>query len=416
MTAAPYLVSLSPQAVVIADLAVALIAPDPLRRTEAARTLSQSTGIQARQFSTYPDDLEELPWLVDQNHDVVIIELDSDPEYALTLVEKISFHGHSTIIVFSNEADPNLLLRCMRVGAREFLTIPFNPVLMVEALERAAQRRPAPVQDVDKAGKLLVFMGSKGGVGVTSVACNFAVSLAQNLSQKTILIDLDLPLGDAALNIGVVAEFSTIDALKAASRLDGGFLAQLLVKHSSGLSMLAAPGRFPNYEASTESIDKLIEVARQEFDNVVVDVGSRLNLQDTALYNQASVIYLVTQSGIPELRNSNRIINQVSSNGGPRIEVVLNRYESRVLGVSEEHITKALTRPARWKVPNDHALIRKMQIEGSPLALGDSSVARTIREMAQSVSGEAAPEPQAKKRGFSLFGRTTTEHTDPQGR
>lgn len=404
MTAAPYLVSPNPRAGTIHSLAVALIAPDPLRRTEAVRTLSQCAGIQARQFVTYPDDLEELPWLVDQNHDVVIIELDSDPEYALLLVEKISFHGHSTVMVFSNQADPDLLVRCMRAGAREFLTVAFNPGQVVEALERAAQRRQAAPPRLSKSGKLLVFMGSKGGVGVTSVACNFAVALAQDLSQRTILIDFDLPLGDAALNLGIVAEFSTIDALKAASRLDGRFLDQLLVRHSSGLSVLAAPGRFPNYEASSESIDKLIEVARQEFDNVVVDVGSRVNVQDTALYSKTSAIYLVTQSGIPELRNSNRIINQALSGGGPQIEVVLNRYESRILGVSEEHITKALTRPARWKVPNDHALIRKMQIEGSPLVLGESGVARTIREMAQAVKGEAASEPQAKKRGFSFFG------------
>ncbi len=167
-------------------------------------------------------------------------------------------------------------------------------------------------------------------------------------------------------------------------------------------SVLAAPGKFPNHEPSREAIDKLVEVACQQFDNIVVDVGSRLDVQDTALFNQASTVYLVTQAGIPELRNSHRLINQIFSNGGPRLEVVLNRFESRTLGVSEEHIAKALTRPAQWKVPNDHALVRKMQIDGSPLVLGDSSVARTIREMAQAVNpksgGSVAP---VKKKAFS---------------
>ncbi len=406
MTAAPYLVPSDPPAPMSLNLEIALIGPDVNRRNEAVFTLFQCAGQMPRQFASYPDDLQDLPRLLDQNHDVIVIDLDSDPEFALVLIEKICVHGKSTVMVYSSQADPDLLVRCMRAGAREFLAVPFNPSVITAALERALLRRPAPVERPAKSGKLLVFMGSKGGVGVTSVACNFAVALAQDITQKTLLIDLDLPLGDAALNLGIVAEFSTVSALKDAARLDGAFLGQLLVKHSSGLSVLAAPGKFPNYEPSGDAIDKLVEVARQEFDNIVVDVGSRLNVQETALFNEASTIYLVTQAGIPELRNSNRLINQVFANGGPRLEVVLNRFESRTLGVSEEHITKALTRPAQWKVPNDHALVRKMQIDGSPLVLGDSSVARMIRQMAESVNPkpDAATTSQVKKKGFSLFG------------
>ena len=115
---------------------------------------------------------------------------------------------------------------------------------MAEALARAAARRPAAQNTKKAAGKLLAFMGAKGGAGATTLACNFAVALAQEPEQKTLLIDLDLPLGDAALNLGIVAEFSAIDALQAGDRLDARFLSQLLVKHSSGVWVLAAPGNF----------------------------------------------------------------------------------------------------------------------------------------------------------------------------
>ena len=91
--------------------------------------------------------------------------------------------------------------------------------------------------------------------------------------------------------------------------------------------MLAAPGKFPQYHATNEAIDKLLAVARQEFDNVVVDVGSRLDLTGTALFKDAFTIYLVTQAGIPELRNSNRLISQFFTAGGPKLEIVINRYE-----------------------------------------------------------------------------------------
>jgi len=166
--------------------------------------------------------------------------------------------------------------------------------------------------------------------------------------------------------------------------------------------VLAAPGKFLQFQTSNEAIDKLLAVARQDFDNVVVDVGSRQDLTGLALFKDAFAVYLVTQAGIPELRNSNRLISQFFSGGGPKLEVVINRYEPRALGVSEEHITKALTRPAQWKIPNDYASVKKMQINATPLALSDSSISRLIRQMAKSAIGE--PEAPVKKRGFSLFG------------
>jgi pilus assembly protein CpaE len=251
-------------------------------------------------------------------------------------------------------------------------------------------------------GRLLVFLGAKGGAGVTTLACNFAVSLAQESGQTTLLIDLDLPLGDAALNLGIVTEYSTVNALQDAGRLDGSFLNKLLTKHSSGVFVLAAPGKFPNFTPTTEAIDKLMTVARQEFDNVVVDVGSRLDMTDTALFRDAFTIYLVTQAGIPELRNSNRLINQFFNVGSPKLDIVINRYEPRALGVSDETITKALTRPAAWKIPNDYAAVRQMQNTATPLALTDSPISRLIKQMATAICGTRAATP--KKKGFRLFG------------
>ena len=81
-------------------------------------------------------------------------------------------------------------------------------------------------------GKILVFLGGKGGSGVTTVACNFAVALVQECQQSAVLIDLDLPLGDAALSLGLTTQFSTADALQNADRMDTNFFSKLLTTHS----------------------------------------------------------------------------------------------------------------------------------------------------------------------------------------
>ena len=365
-----------------------------------ASALAGCQSGEVREYYSYPASLDDVPKLLEQHFDIIVIGLDSQPEYALELVESICASGSATVMVYSEKTDAELLVRCMRAGAREFLTLPIAQDIMAEALARAAARRPATRPAKKAGGRLLVFLGAKGGDGVTTLACNFAVALAQESSQTTLLIDLDLPLGDAALNLGVAAEYSTINALQNASRLDSSFLSKLLVKHSSGVSVLAAPGKFPQFPASNEAIDRLIQVARLDFENVVIDMGSRLDLMGTSLFKEGSTIYLVIQAGIAGLRNSNRLISQYFSTDVPKLEIVLNRFQSRSLGVAEEQITKALTRPAQWKIPNDYNAVRRMQHTAIPLALEDSPISRLIRQMARTASG--LPATQEKGSGFSL--------------
>jgi pilus assembly protein CpaE len=381
-------------------LSIALIGPDEDRRKAVANEIAVCQSGEICEFYSYPASLDDLPKLLEPHFDVIVIDLDCQPEYALELVESLCAKGAATVMVYSMKSDADLLVRCMRAGAREFLTLPFTRNNVAEALVRASARRSATRPPKKASGRLLVFLGAKGGDGVTTLACNFAVALAQESSQSTLLIDLDLPLGDAALNLGVVAEYSTINALQNASRLDSSFLSKLLVKHSSGVSVLAAPGKFPQFEAPNEAIDRLITVARQEFENVVVDMGSRLDLMGTGLFRDGSTVYLVIQAGIAGLRNSNRLISQYFATDVPKLEIVLNRFQSRSQGVAEDQITKALTRPAQWKIPNDYAAVRRMQHTAIPLALEDSPISRLIRQMARSACGlPAVPE---KGSGFSL--------------
>ena len=333
--------------------------------------------------------------------DAIIIDLESDVEYALELVEFVASTTQTTVMVYTSRVDPNLMVRSMRSGAREFLSDPIDPSALNDALARAGGRRVGGKAAKKTGGKVLVFLGGKGGSGVTTVACNFAVALAQECQQNAVLIDLDLPLGDAALSLGLTTQFSTADALQNADRMDANFFAKLLTKHSSGLPVLAAPGRFPNIQANNESIERMLAVARQDFGFVVIDAGSRFDLTDANWFQQADTVYLVMQAGIPELRNSHRLISEFFKSGTPNLEIVLNRYVKSSMGVDEEHIEKALTKPIGWKIPSDYYNVRRMQNEAVPLSLDDSSIARVLQDMARAACG-MPPKPE-KRKGFSLF-------------
>jgi pilus assembly protein CpaE len=305
-------------------------------------------------------------------------------------------------MVYSEQTYRESVVRSMSAGAREFLTLPLSTKDMAEALSRVASRHPATRITQRNARKLFVFLGTKGGCGVTTIASNFAILLAQESAQTTLLIDLGLPLGDAAINLGIVHEYSTLNALQESSKLDATLLSSLLVRHNSGLYVLAAPGElFPQRHTPINAIDKLLAVVRQNFDYTVVDAGSRLDLMDTTLFEESAIIYLVTQVGVSELRNANRMISSYFATRGHTLQVVLNRYIHHSLGIDDEHISKALTRPPDWKIPNAYATTLRTWDTSTPVALIDSTISRAIRQMARNACG--LPASPVKKKGFFFF-------------
>lgn len=382
-------------------MSVAIVDPD----AERGRTVSgivctlRPSGLTPR--ITRLTDFANPQALKNQGAEVVLIAVDRNRESALETINALGHSGATTVMAYAESADDDLLLRCVQAGVREFLHYPFAPGVVEEAFHRRATRGQLTPDTKEVIGKSFVFFGAKGGAGVTTAACNFAASLAQESKQNTLLIDLDLPFGDAALCLGINSRFSTLDALNEANRLDSSFLARLLSKHESGLYVLGAPGTYRRIPPPTGSVDQLLAVASKSFDYVVVDAGSRLELMDTRLFDLVSTIFLVTQVGVAELRNSNRLITECLPAYSSKVEVVLNRYTAEMFGIDDRAIESALTRPAHWRIPNDFAAVRRMHHTAEPLR--ESTVLRAIKKMAAAASDQGG-EHQDRKKRTGLFG------------
>jgi pilus assembly protein CpaE len=200
----------------------------------------------------------------------------------------------------------------------------------------------------------------------------------------------------------MMTEYSTFNAIENTNRLDASFLSTLLARHTSGLSVLAAPAEFPPTQAPIEAIDRLLAVARQAFDFIVIDAGTRIELKDARFFDDSASLYMVTQVGVTELRNSNRMIGQYFASRGPKLQVVINRYTPSALLFDDKQIEKALTRNIDWKVPDDYASARRTQNAATPLAMEDSPISRAIRRMARKACG--LPEEADKGAKSGLFG------------
>jgi pilus assembly protein CpaE len=273
----------------------------------------------------------------------------------------------------------------------------------VDAIVRASARRLESDRQKKTTGKVLVFRGAKGGSGTTTVACNFAIALKKESGQDVALVDLNLELGDIGVILGLKSAFSVKDALNNPRRLDQDFVSTLLAEHESGVSVLMASdeyGTSPEIEAGT--LGKLLYILRDRFPYVVVDAGPSLGLAGNLVYEMADLVYLVMQVDIPTLRNAKRIISHVQGpiDNASRVEVVLNRYDSRKSEIEEAQIAKALALPLSWKIPNDYAGVRRSFDSGAALA-GNSPVAQALSRMARAACGK--PQENGSKKRWGLF-------------
>ena len=381
-------------------VSVVLIVPDAARRATLARILAELAFPVLRACTSYPESqyLEELMAL---GCDVFIIDLDTNVDQALALIEKIcSREAAVTVMATSARSDAGLLIRSMQAGAREFLPEPVLAKTLTDAVARALVRREKS-QELAPAGKVLMFVGAKGGSGVTTIATNFAIALTKQDAGKVVIVDMDLQLGEVALGLNLTSQFSVLDALSNEERLDSDFLSSLLVRHTSGLTLLASPEQYTAFNPLPSGVKKLFTILRRQFGFVVVDAGTAAGHAEETLLDLADTIYLVTEASIPALRNARRLLSYMAGRDrNPHVEVIVNRFNGKEFEIGENSTTKALGRPVDWKIPNDFPSVRTAENTGVPLAMKDSPISRIMSKMAVSTCGK----PLQEKKSRSLLG------------
>jgi len=313
------------------------------------------------------------------------------------LIEKICGHEPAaTVMATSARSDPELLIRSMQAGAREFLPEPLTAKILSEAMARALARREKSLE-LAPAGKILMFIGAKGGSGVTTVATNFSIALTKQDAGKVAIVDMDLQLGEVALALNLTSHFSVLDALRNEERLDSDFLSSLLVRHNSGLTVLTSPESYTAFSPLSSGVKQLFTLLRRQFAFVVVDAGTASGPAEETLLDLAETVYLVTEASIPALRNARRLLSYMASRDrNPHVEVIVNRFNGKEFEIDANNTTKALGRPVDWKIPNDFPSVRTAENTGVPLAMKDSPISRVMNKMAISTCGKPLPEKKSK--------------------
>jgi pilus assembly protein CpaE len=318
--------------------------------------------------------------------DILIVDLPSPPDQTLETIKGLRAESPEIgLIVTSQDASPQLILRCMRTGAGEFLTRPVDNRELGEAVRRLAGQARRTVGVRKKTGKIVTVFSAKGGVGVTSVATNLGVSMAKSHKKNAVVVDLNFQMGDVGLMLDLHPEYTLADAFGTAA-LDESRLKGLLSNHESGLHLLSTP----EDPIETEKITPggLLEVfglLRGMFDVVVVDAGHVFDGRVLEVLNLADVILVVSVLDVPTVRNVRRCLNLFHQLGysPEKVRLVVNRHE-RKTKVRTQDLEETAQTKVFWEIPNDYKTVIAAIDAGVPAVIQAprSKLSQSIEELA----------------------------------
>lgn len=337
--------------------------------------------------------------------EVILLDLPRDVEPFFALAAHLRRMRPAARIIASSSVqtpDPNLLLNAMRCGVQEFLPKPINPAVLQETLGRFIQEShldiPPPANE-----KLLVVMGSKGGVGTSTVAVNLSVQVAHLTKKRVLLLDFARPVGHVSLLLDLQPRFTIRDAVENLDRLDGHFLGGLLTRHKTGLEILPGTSRPEEWQhIPVASLSRVVNLAQSVFDYVLVDFGSQYSPEWNSTLALARMILIVAEANVPSLWTLERQLAATAALGldPNRMRIIINRW-NRGDDQALKSVEKNGKRPIFARLPNDFRQVSEAINMGIPLSkTQNNALVSAFRLLAGKLTGVPLAPPASGRRGL----------------
>ena len=393
-------------------ITVLLILEDEQNRRGTQATLSSLAGVEV---VGERNELRSGLLLARQRHPrIVLLDLPDHYEEALNAAGQFKMDLPDTaLFLLTNNLDPQLLLRAIRAGAQEVLKKPLDRALLQEAVERVSRSGAARSGTGSRARSITTLFSTKGGVGTTMVSANLAVAMKSHLGVDSVaLVDFDAQSSGAAHLLGLKAEKSIADLVRA-QRLDSATLHMNLLRHSSGLAVLAQPEDLAQIEPiSPAQAGGVLDAISSAHDAVVVDAPHSFDEVSLEVLDRSSTIVLLVELSIPSIRAARRsleVFDRLHFTDVPgRVKVVVNRYSGTRGFITLDQLFEALQVRAFHTIQNDYRRVFASVNAGRALCLDDpeAQAAKDITALAAKLVGKEVPVTPAEesiRRG--LFGR-----------
>lgn len=343
----------------------------------------------------FPSALQQFP------AELVVVNLDSDPETLIPLTEKVhQDYPDLCLFAISESNNPNLILNSMRAGFREFLLRPVDDAQLGDAIERLVKTAVSH----GPTGELICLFGPNGGSGASTVATNFACELTQLTERGVVLVDLDFAFGHAAMMLDLTVQFSIADLCQTLESIDPAMVQKALIEHDCGVKVLARPQHFVQSEQiSAANTANTLNMLCEMFDYVVCDGPMRYDGTNASILDLADVAIMVANLVVPSIRNADRILQELKNQGYnlERLKLVINRDNSETNMLSIDDVEQCLSRPIDFVIPDDPKAIATAINMGQPLlSCAPKSKSRdAIKRMAEAIKN---PDGNGKVKEQSL--------------
>ena len=339
---------------------------------------------------------------------LVIVESHSGRDTIMTELSQLAHVVDPTtkVIVIGHVNDVILYRELIRQGVSEYFVAPVNMMQVIETVSNLySDPKAKPI------GRVLAFVGAKGGVGSSTIAHNVGWLISRTYGTDTVITDLDLAFGTAGLNFNQEAGMGIADALSAPERVDATLLDRLLTKCNDKLSLLATSGIIDrDIHIEAHAVEAVLDVVRHNVPYVVVDVPNIwAPWTKSTLLNADEVLITVTPD-LASLRNAKNIMDLLKTarpnDHAPRIIVnqigVAKRPE---IPVAE--FAKALGAEPVATIGYDPQVFGTAASNGQMIAeVGPKSkAAEAIDQLARMLAGRDPPSAKAKFKLPGLAGK-----------
>jgi len=349
---------------------VAVASSDLTSSAQLLASLEQTGKVKSVRQWTIPTD--RLPDANEALPDVVFLDMNRGPEPFLQFAAQLRRAWPAVKLVACSASvppNPQLLLEAMRSGVQDFIAKPVDEATLRDLLQRLEKDLHSKEREFVANDKLIVIMGAKGGVGTTTVAVNLGVQLATSARKRTVLLDFARPLGNAHLLLDLHHRLGLRDSLENLDRLDSHFFAGLLTTHKTKLKLLGGVTQPEEWQGiDVAALDRVVNVAQNSFDTVLVDMGSQFSSEWNTILRMARLILIVAEANVPSLWTLERRLMALKGFGieANRARIIINRWHK---GDDEilKSIEKQISQPVFACFPNDFRKASQAMNLGTPL-------------------------------------------------
>jgi pilus assembly protein CpaE len=241
----------------------------------------------------------------------------------------------TNIVILGDENDVGIYRDLVKLNIADYLVKPISAEILLRSFETALNTEKKITEPQRKrSGKVILFMGTVGGVGTTTLATNTATILANEMGKKVTLIDGDFQFGNVCTMLNLKPSHVLHDALESPERIDDVFLDQSMGTYGERLRVISADEPLhETIDLSTDhlaNLDQLMGIITAKYHYVVIDLCRHHPTLWRYFNHHAHSIFLVSNLSIPSLRDTMRILAPLTEEKGTKTHaIVINHISAK---------------------------------------------------------------------------------------